>query len=348
MDSLKQDFADLIDRLAKLDHRDRIETVLETILRLAEGEKLERLDWNILNSTLTDVEKALDVFLPYRHRRKIAVFGSARTPNTAPEYGMAVDFARRSVLAGYMIITGAGGGIMGAANTGAGKEESFGLNIHLPYEQAANDVIDDDPKLLRFKYFFTRKLFFLRESHALAVFPGGFGTYDELMECLTLCQTGRCQPMPIVLIAAPGDRYWQDFDDYLLRNVADRSFIDPEDRHIYSITDDIDLAHKEIASFYRVYHSMRYVRDPKEPDPRREAARDRLVIRLQKAIEDRTIQQLNDRFGDILLSSSIAKTTFVPEEATDPTALLPRLILHFNQRKIGRLYQMIRELNEAS
>jgi uncharacterized protein (TIGR00730 family) len=346
MDSLKQDFADLIDRLTTLDHRDRIENVLGTLLRLAEGEKLERLDWNILNGTLTDVEKALDVFLPYRHRRKIAVFGSARTPNTAPEYGMAVDFARRAVMAGYMVITGAGGGIMGAANTGAGKEESFGLNIHLPYEQAANDIIDDDPKLLRFKYFFTRKLFFLRESHALAVFPGGFGTHDELLECLTLCQTGRCQPMPIVLLAAPGDSYWQDFDNYLNQHLTDRSFIDPEDQRIYSITDSIDQAHKDIASFYRVYHSIRYVRDPQEPDPRREGVRDHLVIRLQSSINDSEVKHLNDRYPDILLSGKITKTTFVPEESGDPTALLSRLILHFNQRKIGRLYQMIQEINE--
>jgi uncharacterized protein (TIGR00730 family) len=346
MDSLKQDLVDLIDRLPTLDHSDRITQLLSTVLRLADGD-LERLDWNILSATASDMEKALQVFLPYRHRRKIAVFGSARTAETAPEYLMAADFSRRSVLAGYMVMTGAGGGIMGAANEGAGKLESFGLNIHLPYEQEANDFIDDDPKLLHFKYFFTRKLFFLRESHALAIFPGGFGTHDEALECFTLCQTGRCTPMPIVLLAQPGDHYWQDWDDYLSKHLADRGFIDPEDQNIYTITTDIDQAHKEIASFYRVYHSIRYVRDPREPDPRRENPRDRLVIRLQRSIDDATVQRLSDRYRDILLSGEITKTTFVPEESGDPTALLPRLILHFNQRKIGRLYHLIREINEA-
>jgi uncharacterized protein (TIGR00730 family) len=346
MDSLKQDLVDLIDRLPNLEHSDRIAQVLSTVMRMADGD-LERLDWNILSATVVDMEKALQVFLPYRHRRKISVFGSARTAETAPEYLMATEFARRSVLAGYMIITGAGGGIMGAANEGAGKAESFGLNIHLPYEQSANEVIDDDPKLLRFKYFFTRKLFFLRESHALAIFPGGFGTQDEALECFTLCQTGRCSPMPIVLLAQPGDYYWHDWHNYLETHLADRGFIDLEDHSIYTITNDLDQAHKEIANFYRIYHSIRYVRDPQDFDPHNRGPRDRLVIRLQRPIDDATILRLNDRYRDILLSGEITKTTFLPEESGDPTALLSRLILHFNQRKIGRLYQMIRELNNA-
>jgi uncharacterized protein (TIGR00730 family) len=346
MDSLKQDLVDLLDRLPTLEHSDRLTQLLSTLLRLADSD-LERLDWNILSATMADMEKALEVFLPYRHRRKIAVFGSARTADTAPEYLLAKEFAQRAVLAGYMVITGAGNGIMGAANEGAGKAESFGLNIHLPFEQDANSTMDENPKLLKFKYFFTRKLFFLRESHALAVFPGGFGTYDELLECLTLCQTGRCNPLPIVLITPPGDDYWHHWHDYLQQHVADRGFIDHEDRQIYTITDDIEQAHQEIANFYRIYHSIRYVRDPREPDPRHENPRDRLVIRLQRPIPDETVQKLNDRYRDILLSGEITKTTFVPEEAGDPTALFSRLILHFNQRKIGRLYQMIRELNES-
>jgi uncharacterized protein (TIGR00730 family) len=345
MDSLKQDLIDLLDRLPTLENSDRLTQLLGTVLRLADSD-LERLDWNILSATMADMEKALEVFLPYRHRRKIAIFGSARTPETAPEYLLAKEFAKRAVMASYMVITGAGAGIMGAANEGAGQAESFGLNIHLPFEQDANSTMGEDPKLLKFKYFFTRKLFFLRESHALAVFPGGFGTYDELLECLTLCQTGRCNPLPIVLITKPGDDYWHHWHNYLQQHLADRGFVDQEDRQIYTITDDIDQAHKEIASFYRVYHSIRYVRDPREPDPRRQNPRDRLVIRLQHPISDEVVQRLNDRYRDILLSGEIAKTTFVPEESGDPTALFSRLILHFNQRKVGRLYQMIRELNE--
>jgi uncharacterized protein (TIGR00730 family) len=340
MDSLPQQLAHLVDRLPTLPNGDRIERALAALVRLADGEVLgaahqdeRRLDWKIISATLEDMEQALQVFYPYRRIRKVAIFGSARTPSTEPEYAMAMAFAHRAVELGWMVITGAGGGIMGAANAGAGKEASFGLNIHLPYEQEANPYIDDDPKLLRFKYFFTRKLFFLRESDAIVLFPGGFGTHDEALECLTLCQTGRYGPVPMVLIDRPGDTYWQDWDAYVAQHLAARGLIDPEDRGLYTITDNLDTAHQIISEFYRTYHSSRYVDD-------------RLVLRLRQEIGPEGIALLNEQFADIVTQGKIVPTMALPPEVEDATSALPRLVFYFNQRKHGRLYQMIRAIND--
>ena len=206
---LKTALAETIDRLPTLSNGKLIEGVLEAIVRLAEAD-LDRLDWKTLSGTVNDMEGAFRVFQPYSHVRKVAVFGSARISNTAPTYCLAEDFARLLTQAGLMTITGAGGGIMAAANAGAGAEHSFGLNIQLPYEQGANEFIAGDPKSIDFKYFFTRKLFFLRESDAVVIFPGGFGTQDEALETLTLLQTGRYGPVPMILIDEPGGTYWRD------------------------------------------------------------------------------------------------------------------------------------------
>lgn len=331
MGSLQEDLVGLVDRLSTLPDGDRIERALRSILRLADAE-IERLDWKILSAALEDMEKGFQMFYPYRRVRKVAVFGSARTPESQPEYAMALEFSKQAVELGWMVITGAGGGIMGAANEGAGKEDSFGLNIQLPYEQGANQFIDDDPKLLRFKYFFTRKLFFLRESDAIALFPGGFGTHDEALECLTLCQTGRYGPVPMVLIDRPGGTYWQDWDEYVTKHLVANGLIDPEDRGLYKITDSLAEAHGMISDFYRTYHSSRYVGD-------------RLVMRLRQEVGAEGLVMLNEQFGDIVMTGAIAATTALPEEAGDPTESMPRLILHFNQRKYGRLYPLIRAIN---
>jgi uncharacterized protein (TIGR00730 family) len=331
MGLLKEDLIDLVDRLPTLPHGDRIERALSSILRLADAE-IERLDWKILSAAIEDMEKAFQIFYPYRRVRKVAVFGSARTPESKPEYAMAKEFSRRAVEDGWMVITGAGGGIMGAANAGAGKEDSFGLNIHLPYEQDANPFIDEDAKLLRFKYFFTRKLFFLRESDAIALFPGGFGTHDEALESLTLCQTGRYGPVPIVLIDRPGGSYWKDWDEYVRVHLAGNALIDSEDRGLYTITENLEEARSTIEDFYRTYHSSRYVGD-------------QLILRLNHEIGAEGLAQLNHEFGDLLVSGKIEASPTLLEEAGDPTEALPRLVLNFNQRKYGRLYQLIRSIN---
>jgi uncharacterized protein (TIGR00730 family) len=331
---LKNDLIATIDRLPTLNNGKWIQRALEAILRLAETE-IDRLDWKILSASVGDMERAFQVFYPYRHVRKVAVFGSARTSDTAPEYQLAQDFAQLITQQGFMTITGAGGGIMAAANAGAGAENSFGLNIQLPFEQGANKYIAGDPKSIAFKYFFTRKLFFLRESDAVALFPGGFGTQDEAMETLTLCQTGKYGPVPMVLIDRPGGTYWRDWDSYLRKNLATTGLISPEDLNLYTITDDIGVAAEVIRNFYQVYHSSRYVGDE-------------FVIRLKMAICDRDLEFLNQEFGDLVASGKIVQATALDDELSDSTADLPRLVFKFDRRDFGRLYQMIGKINQMN
>ncbi len=245
---------------------------------------------------------------------------------------MAVEFAERITELGFMVITGAGPGIMRAGNEGAGREKSFGLNIQLPFEEGANPFIEGDPKLIPFKYFFTRKLFFLKESDALALFPGGFGTMDEAFECLTLSQTGKSSPMPLVLIDCPGGHYWHDWLEYLEKQLLKRRLISPNDFSLFTITDSIDEACDAIAQFYRVFHSSRYVGN-------------RLVIRLNTDITEAAVEELNHNFSDILVKGRIEKSHALPQEAQDMSIGKARLLLYFNQRDLGRLYQMIRAIN---
>jgi uncharacterized protein (TIGR00730 family) len=332
LSNLKNDLIATIDRLPSMSNGKWIQRALETILRLSETE-IDRLDWKILSASVGDMERAFQVFHPYRHTRKVAVFGSARTTDTALEYQLAHDFAHLVTQQGFMTITGAGGGIMAAANAGAGAKNSFGLNIQLPYEQGANKYISGDPKSIAFKYFFTRKLFFLRESDAVALFPGGFGTQDEAMETLTLCQTGRYGPVPMVLIDRPGGSYWRDWDSYLRQNLANTGLISPEDLHLYTITDDIQVAAEVIRTFYRVYHSSRYVGEE-------------FVMRLKVAICDLDLDFLNREFGDLVASGKIVQTTALADELDDPTVDLPRLVFKFDRRDFGRLYQMIDKINQ--
>ncbi len=334
LSNLKIALNNTIDCLPNMSNGKWIQRALEAILRLSEAE-IDRLDWKILSASIDDMERAFQIFYPYRHVRKIAVFGSARTSPNAPEYQIARDFAQLITQQGFMTITGAGGGIMAAANEGAGAENSFGLNIQLPYEQGANRYIAGDPKAIAFKYFFTRKLFFLRESDAVALFPGGYGTQDEALETLTLCQTGRYGPVPLVLVDRPGGTYWQDWDKYLRKNLAAPGLISPEDTSLYTITDDIQIAAETIRNFYRVYHSSRFVGDE-------------FVMRLKVDLCDRDLDLLNAEFGDLAASGNITRTMALLPESDDPTVDLPRLKFKFDRREYGRLYQMINALNQMS
>jgi hypothetical protein len=330
--SLQTDLAALIDKLPTLEHGKWIQRALSVLVRLA-GEEVERLDWKILTSSVEDMEGAFQVFYPYRHVRKVTIFGSARIAPDTPEYKLAAEFARYLTQQGFMVMTGAGGGIMEAGHLGAGQENSFGLNIKLPFEQGANPYIEGDPKLINFKYFFTRKLFFLKESDAIALFAGGFGTQDEAFECLTLCQTGRSGPIPVVLIDKPGGTYWQDWDAYIHKHLIERGLISPSDSSLYTVTDNLDVAYEAIDSFYRLYHSSRYVGDL-------------LIIRLKSELSDDRVEQLNEKFSDILVKGRIEKSKALPQETPDETADLPRLVLYFNQRDFGRLYQLLATISQ--
>ncbi|MEH2143034.1 LOG family protein [Nostoc sp.] len=331
-ESLQADIAELIARLPTLKNRQLIQQALATIVRLADTE-IERLDWKILSAALVDMERGFQLFYNYRHVRKITVFGSARLAPNTPEYQMALKFARAVSQLGFMVMTGGGGGIMQAGHEGAGRENSFGLNIQLPFEQLANPFIEGDPKLINFKYFFTRKLFLLKESDAIALFPGGFGTQDEAFECMTLTQNGKFGPVPLVLIDRPGGDYWWSWSEYIDKQLVQNGLVSPEDPSLYTVTDDLDVACDVITRFYQVYHSCRYVGN-------------KLVIRLKTDISDAQVEQLNADFSQIIVQGRIEKSQALPQEAQDETVGLPRLILYFNQRDLGRLYQMIATINQ--
>jgi uncharacterized protein (TIGR00730 family) len=332
LESLQADIAELIDRLPTLKNRQFIQQALATIVRLA-GTEIERLDWKILSASLADMERGYQLFYDYRHVRKVTIFGSARLSSESSEYRIALDFARRVSQMGFMVMTGGGGGIMQAGHEGAGRENSFGLNIQLPFEQQANPFIEGDPKLIHFKYFFTRKLFLLKESDAVALFAGGFGTQDEAFECMTLSQTGKFGPVPVVLIDPPGGDYWSSWSEYVDKQLVQKGLVSPEDPSLYTVTDNLDVACNAITDFYRVYHSSRYVGE-------------RLVIRLTTDLSEAEIEELNTNFSDILVKGRIEKSQALPPEAQDETFGLPRLVLYFNQRDLGRLYQMIAVINK--
>jgi uncharacterized protein (TIGR00730 family) len=313
-------------------NRDLLLAALQAIAEISALET-DRLNWKLIAGSLQDMQKAVALFQPYRHVRKVSVFGSARTHATAPEYEQAKHFAQCIVNRGFLVLTGGGGGIMEAGNAGAGSDQSFALNIALPFEQVANPFAGD--RLVHFKYFFTRKLFFMRESDAVALFPGGFGTQDEFFECLTLCQTGKATPRPVILVDKPGGDYWVQWDAYIQKHLLGRGLISPQDRSLYTITDDIQVACKAICQFYRVFHSSRWVDD-------------RFVIRLNCPLTETHLAQLNREFGDILTEGAIAQTNALPKEQSEPKLQhLPRLVLHFNQMSYGRLQELIWAINDV-
>src|SRR5215204_2273220 len=227
--------APLIAELGKLPNGDLVGEIIANALKLLRDET-NRGDIKLIDKSFKELRYALKVFAPYRDVRKVSIFGSARTQETHADYIAAAEFAKQMAAAGWMVTTGAGGGIMAAGHGGAGADPSFGLSIRLPFEQRTNPFIENDPKLINFKYFFTRKLIFVRASHAIAVFPGGFGTMDEGFEVLTLIQTGKAVPMPIVFVDSPGGDFWRGWQHYVENHLLKRGLISPEDLHLYKIT----------------------------------------------------------------------------------------------------------------
>jgi len=291
-------------------------------------------DLKILAATLKEMRRAFKKMSAYRDKRKVVTFGSARARPDDAIYCTAEQFSREISRAGFMVITGAGPGIMEACQRGAGRRDSFGFNIRLSFEEA-NSVIRGDPKLLSFKYFFVRKLFFVKEAHAVVLFPGGFGTLDEGFEVLTLLQTGKCQPMPLALLDRPGGTYWKAWLHYVEEHMMRREMISREDLALFKATDRVDQAVREIADFYRVYHSARYVRDL-------------LVIRLQRELSEPFVRELADRFADIIPRNTLAQCGAFPAERDDPAILhLPRLAFPFDRTRFGRLRMLIDRINQA-
>jgi uncharacterized protein (TIGR00730 family) len=311
-----------------------IEEMIVTALKMAR-EEMGVADLKLINRSLKDLRNAAKVFAPFRKFRKVVVFGSARIPPGAPEAKVAEDFSRQMVAQKYMVITGAGDGIMGAAQLGAGREHSFGLNIRLPFEQRPNAVIDGDPKLINFNYFFTRKLNFVKETHAFALFPGGFGTLDETFEVLTLMQTGKTRIIPVVLLDRPDGTYWEEWMKFLDEHLLKLGLISADDFAFFRIVRDVEEAVSEIRRFYTVYHSARWVGEE-------------YVIRLCRRLPDEAVVDLNKKFSDILRTGAIVQGSALRQEKNEPENWeLPRLIFTPYRRNFGRFRQLIDAINAA-
>ena len=323
--------AGYVDDLPPADAELAREIVL-TALKLSR-EQVSRLDRKIVNTALKEMRHAFRVFAPYKGIRKVTIFGSARTKKGDPAYTVTRDFSREMAKRGWMVITGAGPGIMEAGHEGAGDKLSFGVNIRLPFEAKPNPVIANDSKLINFKYFFTRKLTFMKEADAFVLVPGGFGTMDEAFELLTLVQTGKSDLHPIVLLDPPDGTYWRRFDEYLRSELLSRGYIEEDDLQLYRVVDDVDMAVREIDLFYRVFHSQRMVGN-------------KLVLRLNLMPDDDTLAALSEEFQDIL-RRPITPTDATSAEVRDKDVPdLPRIALAFDRQHIGRLRQLIDRLNE--
>lgn len=311
-----------------------IAEIMDTALRLG-TDRTTLADMKLFNRALREMRYAATVFAKYQGRRKVAVFGSARTRSDAVEFKVAREFSRLMVQEEYMIITGGGDGIMGAAQQGAGAENSFGLNIQLPFEQSANETITGDAKLIDFKYFFTRKLNFMKETHAFVLCPGGFGTQDEGFEALTLMQTGKSLIVPLVLLDRPNGHYWETWRRFVSNDLLDAGLVSPSDFNLFRLTYSAEEAVQEILKFYSVFHSYRWVRE-------------RMVIRLNKSLTPDAIKDLNQRFKTLLITGEITQTLPLAEEHEEThLEKLPRIVLIPDKHDFGTIRLLIDAINDA-
>jgi len=319
------------DRQAAIE--DLIQQIKESAEKLA-SDGSSRGDLKILSRALRELRYAFKVFSSYRRDRKVTVFGSARTLPDDPSYQQAIDFGKKMAESQWYVVTGAASGIMEAGHRGAGRERSMGLNIMLPFEQEANPVIAGDPKLVHMKYFFTRKLMFVKECDAVVCLPGGFGTLDEAMEVITLLQTGKRDMIPVVLLDKPGGNYWQSLHHFIKDHLLEGGMISDHDLSLYLITANCDEAVDECLQFFRVYHSMRYVRD-------------KLVFRLNEKLSDSLLGDINEHFSDLLKKGEFIQREALSEEDEPDIAHLPRLVFRFNRRDLGRLRELIDHINRG-
>ena len=331
--ALEPEILDWLQRGRGSPNEELIAEMMQAVLKLSRDET-SRGDLKILNRALRELRYAFKVFAPYRGIRKVSIFGSTRVQEGDPYYQMAVRLGRRLAEEGYMVITGAGTGIMQAGHEGAGRDKSFGVNIQLPSAQEPNRFIRGDSKLMTFHFFFTRKLIFVKEADAVVFFPGGYGTHDEAIEAITLAQTGKSQIVPILLVDLPDRGYWKEWEGFVRGRMLNQGFISKEDLNFFKIVEDIEAAIEEIKRFYRNYHSYRFVRQD-------------LVLRSLHPPSPALIESLNRNFRDILTEGEVRATGPLSEEADDPETLsLPRLLVPFNRKGFGRLRKMIDVIND--
>jgi len=328
---------DLIGQLAKKSGSLETETLLREILTTSVKlgrESGDRGDLKLVNNTLKELRYSFKVFSPYRGIKKVIIFGSARSKSNSGEYKLAEELSRKLTEKGYMIVTGGGPGVMEAGNKGACPGKEFALNIRLPFEQKPNPYINEKEKLINFKYFFTRKLIFVKETDATAIFPGGYGTLDEGFEMMTLVQTGKSRPRPIILMEPQGSTYWSSWMHFVKSQLVKNKYIKKEDLSLFAIAKTSDQAIKYIENFYRVYHSIRYVSGL-------------AVLRLHRQISPQTLKFINKEFKDILTSGQIQVCPPTAKEIQEKEFLnLPRLSMNFNLRDYGRLCEMIQVINQ--
>jgi uncharacterized protein (TIGR00730 family) len=306
--------------------------MITTTLKIARDE-MSAADLKLINRSANEMRSAAKIFAPFKHLRKAVVFGSARSACDSPDYKMATDFACEMVRQGFMLITGGSEGIMGAVQRGAGRAHSFALGIRLPAEQRVNEPVEGDPKLVTLNYFFTRKLSFVKEAHAFALFPGGFGTMDEAFEVLTLLQTGKARIVPVVLLDRPRGKYWETWMQFLAKRLLKFGFISKEDFAFFKIKHNAQDAAAEITQFYKVFHSARW-------------AGERFVIRLKHSLSKEALVDLNSHFKDILRTGEIVQRVAPGKENDELEALdLPRLIFTPRCSRFGRFRQLIDAIN---
>ncbi len=328
---IDQKLFDLLDELEVQTDRDQIFEIMATAALLA-TDGADRLDLKITNAAIREMRHAFKLFAPFADVPKVTMFGSARTLPTDPLYAQAKLTASKLAQQGWMVVTGAGPGIMAAGLEGAGREHAIGINIRLPFEQSANEFIATDPKLVTMKYFFTRKLMLIKESDGFVVLPGGYGTLDETFELLTLIQTGKAEPTPIVLLDVEGGRFWPAWETFI-EEVKVRGLISPADDVLYKITDSADDAADEIIGFYRNYHSRRFVGG-------------KLIMRLRATPTDDEVAALGEEFVDLCTTGTISKTEPLPSEIKENDELdKARIIFDFDRMHHGRLRQLINTLN---
>jgi uncharacterized protein (TIGR00730 family) len=323
---------ELVDHVEGTRNEDLVFELLTSALRLA-LDGASRGDLKVANSSLKELRYSFQIFAPYRAARKVSIFGSARTRPDDPLYDQTRRLAAALAEHDWMVITGAGPGIMSAGIEGAGVENAFGVSIRLPFEATTSEFIEGDPKLVNFRYFFTRKLTFVKESDAFALLPGGFGTLDEAFETLTLIQTGKAQPAPIVLLDVPGGTYWHRWLDFVEAELMARHYISADDLKLVLVTDDVDVAVDEITGFYANYHSMRFVEG-------------NLVLRVRHAPDAARLAALNEGFADIVSKGDIeviGPTKIEARERDFPE--LGRIAFRFDRRSWARLRELIDALN---